>query len=58
MALPPHLARFNGLIDLIVAQIVKEIERPAEDSKPAANVRRTARRGKRGRERAVGGAPP
>jgi hypothetical protein len=35
MALPPHLAKFDGLIDLIVEQIVKEIERGAENKRAA-----------------------
>jgi len=43
MALPAHLAKYEGLIDLVVEQLVREIEEGAEIKKaagaaPAASV--------------------
>jgi hypothetical protein len=32
MAFPSHLAKYDGLIDLVVEQIVREIERAALES--------------------------
>jgi hypothetical protein len=34
MALPSHLAKYDGLIDLVVEQIVREIEKAAKNTQP------------------------
>ena len=64
MPLPSHFAKYECLIDLIVAHILKEIEAAAEEGaparrdiepaaevgKPAAEGRPAVRRGRRGRK--------
>ena len=37
MALPAHLQRYDGLIDLIVEQLVREIEQGAETKQAAGD---------------------
>ena len=37
MALPAHLQRYDGLIDLLVEQLVREIEQGTETEKAASD---------------------
>lgn len=37
MALPAHLARYDGLIDLLVEEVVREMEEQVSEMKPPAS---------------------
>ena len=42
MALPAHLEKYDGLLDLLVDALVCEIEREAETATPATSAKGTA----------------